>query len=227
MTDARVQKAWRVWAALVAAPLCLAVAFGSAAGFLVVARGVSADQLPQALPPVAPWAGLVGFAAMFFVTHRLARADGLTLAALGWRRPSGIDLAIGVAVAALVAVADASVFYPLVQRAQPSFDPQQAAIPLPALALMLGAGVIAEDTLYRGYAFEVLRARRGLPFTVVVTSLAYALLAPGPEWPLKLWAFGFGVVLVTLRAWRGSLWPVVIVHATAALVARVWASLSG
>ena len=90
------------------------------------------------------------------------------------------------------------------------------------LAWLLSVAVVAEDTLYRGYAFVALRARHGPVLAVVVTSVFYALLAPGPDLALKAWALLFGLLLAGLRLWRGNLWPVVLAHAVVSLAPKVY-----
>ena len=67
----------------------------------------------------------------------------------------------------------------------------------------------------------MLKGRLGLAPAVLVTSLAYALLAPGPTWPPKAWAFGFGLLAALLRLWRGSLWVPALVHLAASLTPKL------
>lgn len=211
----------RVWLALVGAPFVLGVPFALAAAVLVVVRDVRADELMTAMLPIAPVPGVIGFAAIFALSRALARRDGLSWADLGWYAPRARDLAAGVALGALVVAANAWLLHPLLARLHASFDPIARAVPLlPALALLTVA-VVAEDTLYRGYALPVLRARYGVTRAVLFTSIAYALLTPGPEWGLKAWAFGFGALLAGLRLWRGSLVPVVAAHLFVSVAPRL------
>lgn len=207
----------RVWLALLAMPLGLAAAFAALVAVLVGVRGVPADTLEQVVPSHAPWAVVPAMALSFAVTRALARRDGLDLHALGWRQPSLADAGIGLGAVAVLLPLHQLVFAPMLVRAQPGFDPALRTLALLPAAVMLLASVVAEDTLYRGYALEVLRARWGSLAAIAVTSFAYALLAPGFEFPLKLWALGLGVVLGLLRLAWPSLWPVAVVHAALAL----------
>lgn len=71
-----------------------------------------------------------------------------------------------------------------------------------------------------------LRARYGVLPAVVVSSVFYALLTPGPDAALKIWALALGIVLSTLRLWTGSLWPVVAAHLVVSLGPRAALTLS-
>ncbi len=65
-----------------------------------------------------------------------------------------------------------------------------------------------------GFALVALEERVGAVRAVIITSLAYALLAPGPTWPPKVWALGFGLL---------ALWPVALVHLAASLSPKLLA----
>ncbi|MFZ9889338.1 MAG: CPBP family intramembrane glutamic endopeptidase, partial [Myxococcota bacterium] len=106
-------------------------------------------------------------------------------------------------------------------RFQPGFDPTGGQVPMALLVTMMAVACFAEDLLYRGYAFVALQRRHGVAVAALVTSLGYALLTPGPELPLKIWAFGFGIVLAGLRQRTESLWPVVGLHYATSLLPRL------
>lgn len=211
----------RVWLALAGAPFVLAIPFALTAGVLLVFFGVRAEELSTAILPVAPVPGLIGFAAILVLTRVLARRDGLSWAGLGWQAPGASDVAAGLALGALVIALDGWLLHPLLARVHPSFDPIARAVPLLPAVAMLTVAVIAEDTLYRGYALRVLRARYGVTLAVLFTSIAYALLTPGPELGVKVWALGFGALLAGLRLWRGSLAAVVTAHLLVSLGPRL------
>lgn len=217
----------RPWVSLLVGPLLLAGCFGATAGFFAVARGLREQALFDAVQAHAVAPATVAFAALGLVALRFARAQGLSLAQLGWTRPSLPDVALGLGLGAAVYALDAVVLYPLIQRAQPSFDPSASAFSLPAAVLLLGVAATAEDTLYRGYALTVLSERHGAVVASGVTSVAYALLTPGPELPLKLWAVGFGLLACAVTRWRRSLWPAWLAHVIAALGPKVVASVVG
>jgi len=133
---------------------------------------------------------------------------------------------VGLGAAAVLWAVNSWVLYPLLQAAQPSFDPTLAKVSLPGAVVMFAIAVAAEETLYRGYAFTALQARHGTLVAMGVSTAAYALLTPGPELPLKLWALYFGAVLCALRWWRDNLWPVAIAHAWVSLGPKLLATLA-
>ena len=218
------EKRWRVWLALGAAPLVLALAFLPVAAWLAEGRGLRGEALTRALQSLAVFPATAGFTAAFLLTRWLARRDGLLLTDLGWRRPTLADLAVGAVGGAALGVANARWLYPVVQRLQPDFDPTLGGVSLPAVVLTLAVACVAEDSLYRGYALEALKRRHGPVVATALTSACYALLTPsGP--PLMLWAALFGLVLSGVRLWRGTLWPVALIHCAVGLTPRLLAEL--
>jgi membrane protease YdiL (CAAX protease family) len=212
-------KRWRVWVALVLPNFILALCALPLVAYLMVARELRGDALRAAIEERVALPALVGFGLIFALVRALARRDGWRLADLGWTRFTALDGAIGAGLAVLIAALNQWLLYPLVMRFQPSFEPT-----VPRLGLLevtaLGVGaIVAEDTLYRGYALRALRERHGVGVAVAVTTLFYAVLSP-PGIALKLWAFGFGLLLVALRLWRGSLWPVALVHLLVAIAPK-------
>ena len=130
------------------------------------------------------------------------------------------DLIVALAALPIVVLAATRVGYPAIQSVRPTFDPAMPTMAFAPAALMLVFAVLAEDTLYRGYAFHQLSRRLGRPLAVALTSLAYALIAPGQGWPLVIFAFLLGITLCLVRLLTGSLAPVVLVHAATALTPK-------
>lgn len=215
----------RVWVALLASPFVLGLCFAPAAVFLTVSRGLEGEALAAAMAPIAVFPATVGFSAIVLLTRWLARRDGLSLEALGWRRPGRADVAVALLAVVALVPPNTRWLFPLVQRLQPGFDPTAAAVSLPALVVTLVVASVAEDTLYRGYALEVLRRRHGAAIAVAITSVLYALITPAQGLPLVLWAATFGAVLAALKLWRGNLWVVSFVHVAAGLTPRLVTAL--
>lgn len=211
----------RVWVLLVGAPLVLAIAFAPFIGWFTVHEGLKGEAVVEAVQPVAVFPSVLGFSALLLITRVLARRDGVTL---GWSRPNVLELAIGAAVGIVVAVLNQLLLHPLIRSAQPSFDPALPQVSLLAVIVTLLIAVSAEDSLYRGYAFAVLRERHGAPIAGAVTSISYALLTPGGGWPLMAWALAFGVVLFVLRSVSKTLWPVVLAHLLTGLMPKLLAT---
>lgn len=221
VAGARRVRWWRAWVALLVPPAALALAFGAVAALAHLTMGLDGDALVAHVTAVAPVPTTFGFLAVLAVTWRLAKADGRSFAALGWTAPPGRDVALGVVVAAALGGLHVGWVYPVLVKLAPTFDPAVRAQALGPLLVMLGVAVVAEDTLYRGYALEALSARHGRVLAAVLTSAAYALLLPQPGWVLKAWALGLGVALAALRLASKTLWPVVVAHAAVALGPRV------
>jgi membrane protease YdiL (CAAX protease family) len=214
----------RPWLSLVIGPLVLAVCFAGAAAVLIASNAATPDTVGAALQgqPVIP--ATLAFLLSFVIVRAFATRDGLSLSALGWAAPTPATALFGVIGALLFAAINTFVLFPLVHGADPTFDAELSTLSLTGAMAMLGAGVLFEETTFRGYALLTLKERIGVPGAVLVTSLAYGLLAPGPTWPPKLWAVGFGVLAAAIRLWRGSLWPVVLIHLAAALAPKLLAA---
>ncbi|MEW5852403.1 MAG: type II CAAX endopeptidase family protein [Myxococcota bacterium] len=211
----------RVWLALFMLPLVLAVVFSTFGAYFTAVAGLQGDDVARAMDRVIAFPVSLGFSLAFLVTRAFARKDGLTLRDLGWARPSALDVVTGLGAGAVLWALNVYVLYPLVQRAQPAFDPTLANLSLPAAVVMMGISAASEDTLYRGYAFKLLRERQGTLLTLLVTSVFYAPLAGAQGWPLVTWAVYFGLVLGVLRIWRGNLWAVWLTHVVVALGPKV------
>lgn len=206
---------------LVGAPLVLAIAFAPFIVWFVAHEGAKGEQLTFELKRVALFPAVLGFGTLLLLTRAFARRDAVVL---GWIRPGAVELAAGGAVGVVVAVLNQLLLHPLIRGVQKDFDPTLPGVSLMAVVVTLGVAVCAEDSLYRGYAFAVLRERHGLVVAGAVTSISYALLTPGGGWPLMAWALGFGVVLFVLRSFSRTIWPCVVAHLVAGLAPKLLAS---
>lgn len=213
----------RPWLSLIAPPVALTVSFVVAAVVLVASGAATLETVGARLQAAPAVPASLGFVATFVVVTFFARREGRTLAALGWGKPSSPTIAIGVVATMLFTPLNTFVLFPLVHAADPTFDPAAKALSLLQAVMLFGCAVVAEETTYRGYALVALEERVGAVRAVIITSLAYALLAPGPTWPPKVWALGFGLLAAGLRRWRGSLWPVAVVHLAASLAPKLLA----
>ncbi len=214
----------RPWISLVIGPFMLAVCFAVAGVVLIATNSATRDSVGDALlvRPVIP--ATVAFLLSFGVVWVFARRDGFTLGVLGWAVPTPATAILGLVAAVLFAALNTFVLFPLVHAADPTFDAELSSLSMTGAVAMMSAAVLFEETTFRGYALVMLKERLGTPGAVLVTSLAYGLLAPGPTWPPKLWAVGFGLLAAGLRLWRGSLWPVALIHLAAALTPRFLAA---
>ncbi len=206
---------------LVATPFIVAAALLPVVGYLLVARGVEPDALEKTLQPLIAWPVAIGFMIALGLCWKMAGGDGYRLRDLGWQPPTVADIALGLGLGGLVGWLNSGWVFPLIEAVKPGFDPTLSAIDAPTLMAMMAVSIVAEDTLYRGYALVHLERRYGTLAAVGLTSFSYALLAPGQGLWLIGWAACFGTALCGLRLWRGNLWPVVIVHWLVALAPRL------
>lgn len=215
------RKAGRGWLLLLVAPLVLGAVFGTGVLATALVLGLPWEGLGDRAIGWAPWLGVPAFGVLGALTLRVAATQGVGPAELVLARPSGRSMVGAVGLVLVMSLANRAVFHPLLLRHQPGFDPTAAEVPLALLMITLAVACLAEDLLYRGYAFVVFRERHGVIVATIATSLGYAALTPGPELPLKIWAFGFGIVLALLRHRSGSLWPVIFVHYATSILPRL------
>ena len=212
----------RPWLSLLVPPLALASSFAVAAVALLASGSATPETVGARLQAAPALPATAGFVATFLVVRWFARREGRTLAALGWSTPTTATIGLGLFATVLFTPVNTFVLFPLVHAADPSFDPSASALSLSQALMLFGCAVVAEETTYRGYALVVLEEQLGATRAVVITSLAYALLAPGPTWPPKLWALGFGLLAAGLRRQAGSLWPVALLHLGASLAPKLF-----
>jgi membrane protease YdiL (CAAX protease family) len=111
-----------------------------------------------------------------WMSLRIFEARHLTDVGLWWNHASPRNLLIGVAGGA--GAATAVLLLPLVFRAAHMVptDDRAPADSIAFLAVMLAAGVLGEELLFRGYAFQVLLASIGPFATIVPMGILFALL---------------------------------------------------
>lgn len=215
----------RVWVALASPLLILVAVFAGFGAYLTGVRGLQGDDVRRAIEAIAFVPTSIAFGVSFLVTRAIARPDGVALVDAGWRRPELADVAVAVGAGIVLNVVNTLLLYPLVQQAQPGFDPALGILGLAPAMVMMGVAIVAEDTLFRGYAFEVLRARHGVGAAVLVTTAFYVPLAGAGGWPLMVWAGYFGIVLCGVKIIRGNLWTVAIAHWLVTMGPRLVASM--
>lgn len=210
----------RPYLALLVCPLGLGVAF-LLSGAVLLSSGTSLSMVERTLmrAPTVPL--ILGFGSAFVVVRWMAGLDGRSLAQLGWSRPSPLDASIAVAGIAVLVPLHLVAIFPALAELDPSFDPQLEGLSLPAALAGFLVSVVVEETVYRGYALDLLHARLGRFFAVLLTSFGYALLVPGTGLALKAWAVAFGLLLAALKSWRGSLWPGALIHLALSLGPKI------
>lgn len=192
------------------APFILALA---AAPVIAYVHSTTApEEFATAVTAIAPVPVAIAMIGVLLMSLGLARRDDLSPPDIGWHRLSAEDLAIGVVVGAAVTFGNLLAVFPRFEIVAPEFDPALLGVPLPLALVTFTIAVVAEDTLYRGYALRQLRRRYNTVAAIVITSAFYAMLTPPFHWQVTAWAFALGTVFCAVRFWRDSLWPVVIAH---------------
>lgn len=127
-------------------------------------------------------------------------------------RHIALGLALGIGTALLVTALPLALgFAELVPDPENPGSPGQAAY----VSLILLFGAVAEELMFRGYAFQVLARGIGAAPTLALTSLLFGLLHTGnlSFSPLAFFnTVGFGVVLGYAMLRTGALWLPVALH---------------
>lgn len=178
--------------------------------------------------------GLMGLVALAVAS--VIRIRGL--AAFGFRRARGRQLAVGAALGlvAFVLGSIAAVVYSLLsgdaENVQTSYQAGAAGGVLSLLLTFIAGSIITpigEEAFFRGVVANVLLARYGAWVGVVVSAAIFAV-AHGIN-PIMVIAFIVGILTALLFRWSGSIWPGVLLHgvnnATALLLPVIIAAVAG
>lgn len=128
------------------------------------------------------------------------------LRGLAWQLPAAVALFLGLDVVTSAVVGETNQPTSLLSFADAGLGG--------AIAVTVGAALLAplwEELVFRGVLYGALRRRLGIPLSVAISAVAFALshLAP-TELPFLLAA---GVLLALLRERYLSLWPGIVLHA--------------
>ena len=150
------------------------------------------------------------------------RRERLTLAAIGWRRPSIQNLVIGIALGGLIGIAYITAIAPVLGFLQANVgDYVPAGEMLEAytsnLVLFFIANVLlapaVEESLYRGYALPRLSSRWGAGVAVVVSAVFFGLLHwAGGGWYMLATGLIVGVPFAILSLRAKSVVPAFAAH---------------
>ena len=226
----------RTWVLLIAAPLLfLAAIIVASVYFGFVTRGDAqaiAEQTPKAMPLI-----LVAVqAALLLLLVRTLRWGRQAWSAIGWRLEPGQHLwreaLIGIVPGAVVAVLYFTVLSPAMIWLQSHVGDY---VPPGELTGALGAAIapffvanvllapFVEESLYRGYAWERLQQRYGLPLAVIVSTAFFGLLHwAGGFWYILLTGIVAGGLFAGLRVWRRTLIAPFAAHLALNLLEFIW-----
>lgn len=151
-----------------------------------------------------------------WLTLRIFEGRHLIDAGLWWNRASSANLALGLAGGAGAA---AAVLLPalLFRAAHMVPTPADSATPgsVVFVAVMLGAGVVGEELLFRGYAFQLLLATAGPYATIVPVGVLFALLHgnnPNATWFGLVNTGAFGILFGYAYLRSRDLWLPIGLH---------------
>jgi hypothetical protein len=178
------------------------------------------------------WSTAIGSLVLYAIVLALtlAIASSVRSSVIGLVRPRAWGVALGLALAGLVAVGlingifqaaglDAGREQGLVPDA---WDASRAAPFVANFVVVAGVAPVVEELLFRGLGFAAVRQLAGTAWAIAVTGLAFGL-SHGLVEALPILAL-FGAVLAWLRARTGSVYPPIVLHAVfnaAALIAGV------
>lgn len=179
----------------------------------------------QPTPNAAAASSIVLYVVLLGLVLGLARVRGFRVSDIGWRAvpPAWVVLApvgyLVVAAVELVLGAVTTAFAgPPPHSAQ--CDVVQYELGAPALLAILHLVILAplvEETVFRGLAFPYLRRYWSFFPAALVSGILFAAMHLQPRSLLVL--TGLGVLFAWLRERTGSIWPPVVLHATANAVA--------
>lgn len=189
--------------------------------FVAAATFVPLGKLGQAhggLP--SPWGSEVFWWALVLLVLLYVRlADGKPLSWIGFRRPRGWDIGLGL-LGAVAVTAGMAAIYALVLPAlhlKPTGASTMAGLattPLLYRFLIVTRAAVAEEILFRGYGITQIKSLTGSSLIGAAVTLAAFTYAHLPGWGLTYLipvAYA-GAVLTGLYLWRRNIWCVMIAH---------------
>jgi membrane protease YdiL (CAAX protease family) len=217
--------AWR-WVDLLLVLLGAGLVF--VLGLLVYALFLRSQGLDprtaMARPDVSLGIALVALEALAFISSVYLfgmRRRGISWSGLGLRPPGAgwvvatlFLAAIAIPVTGLVTVLVMLVLGLPLENAQLDFLLPDGLSPLSALLMFLLAGLavpFAEELLFRGVLYPLLRQRWGVWTAVLLSALIFALIHG--EIAVGVTAFLLGILLAFVYEFSGSLWTSILIHA--------------
>ncbi len=180
-------------------------------------------------------------AALFFLTWGVVKSEGGSLASLGfrWQRP-GADVALGIGIGGLLVginlvgehvsrflfslfMTDSRVMELLLQENAVTgkiiAQGQEDWARISMAVLIICVAPIVEEAFFRGYAYNVCKARWGTTRAVLLSSLLFA----GVHMYIIhfLPVFLLGVILALVYQWRNTLVTPIVAHAMTNLIVAV------
>jgi membrane protease YdiL (CAAX protease family) len=228
-TSSATKTGWRVWVALVIAPLLLAALIAAFYAYLGM-RSFGTSQTRDLLVNRAlPYILMFNHTLLFLLIVWFLHGEGLTLKAVGWQLPPQEhsflrEIGLGMAAGVVLYLTDHYGFTPAITTGLKSLhwasgteedSTTYTGAPLAIWMIAVTVFPAVEETLYRGYALTRLRPRLGVVASIFVASAFFAVLHFGEGIDGMLSAAVFGVLVSALFLWRKSLVAPFVAHSVA------------
>jgi len=237
------RRPFTIWLALALPPM-LFLALIVAASIYFGASGITDPvRIAAEVQAATPWLLLIAQVCLLAGVVVALRASRLTWAEAGWAPAPGQSAWREAALGALLGLALGLLYVlalsPLQAWLQQTFGDY---VPTGETLSTVGASLIpffianvalapfVEESLYRGYAFTLLRRRYSLPLAFALLALFFGLLHwAGGFWYILLTGLAAGSLFTGLRAWRGGLLAPFTAHLAVNVVEFlfVWLSAPG
>ena len=228
-SDKTEKTGWRVWVALVIAPILLAVWVGAFYMYLGVFTHDTSQPQDLQINRFLPYILMLNHTLLFLRVVWFLHGEGLTLKAIGWKLPTGVrslwlEIGLGLAAGVVLYLTDHYGFTPAIVAVLKKLhwasggeedSSTYTAAPLAVWLIAVTVFPAVEETLYRGYALTRIRPRLGLPLGVLVASVFFGALHFGEGINGILSATVYGFLVSGLFLWRKSLVGPFVAHSLA------------
>ena len=220
---------WRVWVALVIAPILLAVLVGVFYTYLGVLKHDTSQPPDLQINRFLPYILMLNHTLLFLLVVWFLRGEGLTLKVIGWKLPTGtrslwLEIGLGLAAGVVLYLTDHYGFTPAIVAVLKKLhwvsggeedSTTYTAAPIAVWLIAVTVFPAVEETLYRGYALTRLRPRLGLLMSVLVAGVCFGALHFGEGIDGFLSATVYGFLVSGLFLWRKSLVGPLLAHSLA------------
>ena len=200
-------------------PVVFLVVIVAASAYYAAAMGADAAAIAERVAGSAPYLLLIVEAALLAILLIALRAEGTSVAELGWRPGAGQALwrevlvgAVPGLVLALLYVSWLSPLLAAVQRALGDYVPPGELLPslsgavLPFFIANVVLAPFVEENIYRGYGLARLRKHFALPVAIVLSCVFFGLLHwAGGFWYVVLTGTVAGGLFAGLFVWRNNI----------------------
>jgi membrane protease YdiL (CAAX protease family) len=215
-----------VWLALALPPLLFLVLIVAASIYFGAGGMTDPARIAAEVQAATPWLLVITQVVLLGGLALALRADRLSWRAAGWAlapgqsawREAALGALLGLALG-LLYVFGLSPWQAWLQRTLGDYVPAGETLStvgaslIPFFIANVALAPFVEESLYRGYAFTLLRRRYSLPLTFALLAVFFGLLHwAGGFWYILLTGLAAGSLFTGLRARRGSLLAAFAAH---------------